>query len=184
MELLTNAEAALLGLLSEKPRYPYEIEKEVEQRSMREWTDLSMSSIYKLLRKLEANGYVQAEIEISEENRARKIYHLTKEGRTGLQNIIGEILSVPEKTKWQMDIGISFLTVLDSKKAIECLLLYRTSLEDKIAGYKELEIYLQNEGCPIYRMDLTRRPVRLWEGELIWINEYIEELSEGANNHE
>jgi len=50
---LTNAEAALLGLLSERPMHPYQIEKEVRSRDMRFWTELSMSSIYKLLRKLE-----------------------------------------------------------------------------------------------------------------------------------
>jgi DNA-binding PadR family transcriptional regulator len=46
MPNLSNAEAALLGLLSEQSMYPYQIEKEVRYREMRFWTELSMSSIY------------------------------------------------------------------------------------------------------------------------------------------
>ena len=56
MDALSNGEAALLGLLSEKPMYPYQIEQEVKYRDMRFWNDLSMSSIYKLLDGLEKKG--------------------------------------------------------------------------------------------------------------------------------
>ena len=62
---LSNAEAALLGLLAEKPMHPYQIEQEVRYRDMRFWTELSMSSIYKLLRKLEREGLVIKKVQKS-----------------------------------------------------------------------------------------------------------------------
>ena len=45
---ISNAETTLLGLLSEQSMYPYQIEQEVKYRGMRFWTELAMSSIYKL----------------------------------------------------------------------------------------------------------------------------------------
>ena len=83
---LTNAETALLGLLSEKPMYPYQIEQEVKSRNMRFWTDLSMSSIYKLLTKLEREKIVERIDDVSAENRIRKIYRLSKKGGECLSN--------------------------------------------------------------------------------------------------
>jgi DNA-binding PadR family transcriptional regulator len=74
MQEISNAEAALLGLLSEGPMYPYQIEQEVKYRDMRFWNDLSMSSIYKLLDGLERKGLVARANEVSPENRLRKLY--------------------------------------------------------------------------------------------------------------
>ena len=59
---LTLMETALLGLLSEGPMHPYRIEKEVRERKLRSWTDLSMSSVYKLLVKLERRGLVLRQV--------------------------------------------------------------------------------------------------------------------------
>lgn len=50
---ISNKEMALLGLLSEKPKHAYEIENDIKERDMRYWTEISKSSIYKLLNKLE-----------------------------------------------------------------------------------------------------------------------------------
>ncbi len=72
MNELSNSEAALLGLLSEEPMHPYKIDQEFEYRDMRSWTELSMSSIYKLLRKLEKEQLVNSEKIISSENRLQK----------------------------------------------------------------------------------------------------------------
>jgi len=55
---VTPAELMILGLLAEQPRHGYDIEKTIEQRGMREWTDLAFSSIYYLITKLERTGLI------------------------------------------------------------------------------------------------------------------------------
>ncbi len=178
MESLSNAEAALLGLLSECPMYPYQIEKEVQQRDMRYWTELSMSSIYKLLRKLEKQNLVTSKIKISEDNRTRKIYKLAETGRTSLEEKIKVLLSEPEHIRWRMDIGISNLGILPVNEAVECLKKYRQKLKENISGYLKLEEYLKEHNCPDHRLGLAVRPVRLMEGELKWLENYIKEFHE------
>jgi DNA-binding PadR family transcriptional regulator len=95
MVYLSNAEAALLGLLSEKPMHPYQIEQEVKSRDMRSWTDLSMSSIYKLMRKLEREGLVIKQVRKSSANRLRKLYSITPEGERNLKSRIRELMAAP-----------------------------------------------------------------------------------------
>ena len=103
---LSNAEAALLGLLSEKAMYPYQIEQEVKYRDMRFWTELSMSAIYKLLRKQEKDGFVKSTNEISAENRLKKVYSISEMGKAALKDKIEKLLSFPEHIRWQFDIGM------------------------------------------------------------------------------
>lgn len=179
MEHLTNAESALLGLLSEQDMYPYQIEKEVQERDMRYWTELSMSSIYKVLKRLENEGFVESEVEISEDNRTRKVYSLTMSGKNSLNRQVAHLLSEPEHVRWRMDIGISNLDNLSREKALECLHTYRDELIKKRDGYKNLENFLKIAGCPDYRMALARRPYHILSGELKWLDEYISELSGG-----
>ena len=80
MKTLTSLEAALMGLLDEKPMHPYEIEKVIVARDMRWWTEISMSSVYKLLRKLEKEGRVKSEVRLNRRNLAQKVYRLTPAG--------------------------------------------------------------------------------------------------------
>ena len=55
---LTDAELVLLSLICEQPLHGYEVEQQIKQRNMRAWTDLSTSSIYYILQRLEQKGYI------------------------------------------------------------------------------------------------------------------------------
>ncbi len=180
--MVTNAEAALLGLLIEGPTYPYQIEKEVECRDMRRWTDLSMSSIYKLMSKLESKGYVQSKSEISPDNRTRKVISLTEEGRDCLTKHLAFILNEPEKLKYQIDIGINYLHALPKKDAILCLKEYREKLIDQIDSCHALELFLCKINCPAYRREIARRPIYLHEAEIKWVEGFIAQLEKEVSS--
>ncbi len=75
---LTDAELLLLGLVSEMPRHGYELEQVIEQRGMREWTQIGFSSIYFVLGKLEKVGLVAAKK--PDGAKAKKTYSTTPKG--------------------------------------------------------------------------------------------------------
>lgn len=177
---LSNAETALLGLLQEGEKHPYQVEKEIEQRSMREWTDLSMSSVYKLLVKLQKQGLVSSRREVSEENRLRKIYRITDEGRSALRESLKSILAEPEPYRSRMDVAISNLNVLPLQEVIQLMQEYRIGLEKRIAGYQALEAYLVGENCPAFRLAFAHRPIALTRGEIAWVDDYINALQQGG----
>lgn len=176
MDTLSNAEAALLGLLSEEPMYPYQVEQQVQYRDMRFWTELSMSSIYKLLRKLEKEGLVECSKEVSEENRLRKLYSISEEGKKALQVKLEELLSVPEHIRWQVDIGTYNCDLLQDKAVKQALKKYRKELEKNIKGYEDLRQFLQDSGCPAHRMHVANRPIFLLKGEIEWVDQFLSEL--------
>lgn len=173
---ITSAEAALLGLLTECPKHPYQIEKDVQFRDMRFWTDLSMSAIYKLLRKLEDLEYVSCETEVTEENRARKIYSITEEGETAFREKLAEILLEPEHVRWQADIAFYNLDVFDKEMQLAMLKDYRRNIVKRISEYRDLETFLLNSKCSIYPLSISRRPIYLLEGEARWIDDFMKEI--------
>jgi DNA-binding PadR family transcriptional regulator len=173
MAELSNAEAALLGLLSEQPMYPYQVEQEVKYRDMRFWTDLSMSLIYKLLRKLERDGLVIRKNQISNENRLRKLYTISYRGKKALADKIEKLLSDPEHIRWPIDIGTYNSDLLPAEEVKEALKRYRKALEQEINGYEELLKFLQDSGCPPHRFAVAIRPVFLLKGEMQWIDSYL-----------
>jgi len=175
---LSNAEAALLGLLSEGPMHPYKIEQEVKFRDMRFWTELSMSSIYKLLRRLEKNGMVLRRDRVSPENRLRKTYSISAKGKSALGKKVEALLSVVEHTRWPIDIGIYNGHVLPFTLLQKALKRYRAALEKKVESYRNLLQFLQNAGCPPYRFGVATRPAFLLEAEMRWVDAYLHELEE------
>ena len=172
---LTNAEAALLGLLSEQSMHPYQIEQEVKHRDMRFWTELSMSSIYKLLRKLEKEGLVIKKEEKSPENRLRKLYSLSESGSRKLKSTLKALLTEPEHMRWQVDIGIYNSGVLTHAEIEEALNEYKRALREKISGYHEMHKYLKDSNCPLRHQALAVRPVYLLEAEINWINAFLKQ---------
>jgi DNA-binding PadR family transcriptional regulator len=180
MSTISSCELALLVLLSEGPAHPYQIEKTVEERDMRYWTELSMSSIYKTLRQLETKGLALSEVSLSERNVGRKTYALTQPGKDLLASTLREYLSVPEKERWRIDLATSHLDLLERDEVAAALDKYRSEVEKLISGYEALEKYLVESGCPEHALALARRPHFRYEAELRWLDDYRSRLGLGA----
>lgn len=176
MQALSNKETALLMLLAEQPMHGYKIEQEIENRSMREWTEISTSSIYKLLRKMETNGLVGSKIKLSRNNLSQKVYSMTSAGRKTLKEKISVLISEPEKIIYRIDLATSHLDQLTKQEALNGLRKYKSKLRDNLNGYQQLEKYLIDNKCPKHNLALARRPQHLIEADIEWATAYMDEL--------
>jgi DNA-binding PadR family transcriptional regulator len=176
---ISNTETALLVLLSEGPAHPYHIEKMIADRSMDEWSELSRSTIYKTLVRLESKGFARSDSSLTERNVGRKTYSLTDEGRAVLEETLLEFLSAPERCLWRIDLATSHLGLLDTTKVEAALARYAHELELLIDGYARLEEYLVGASCPEHALALARRPRALFRAEMEWLAEYRREVADG-----
>ncbi|MBP7653384.1 PadR family transcriptional regulator [Candidatus Dependentiae bacterium] len=174
--IISNKETALLGLLNERSMHAYQIEQEIYQRSMNYWTEISQSSIYKLLNKMEKEKMIKSEIKLTKKNVTQKIYKITGEGKKRLKEKIKEILSEPEKLTWRIDLAIANYNVLNKKESEECLKEYEKKLDELITGYGNLIDYLKKEKCPVNKLGLATRPIALFKAEKIWIKDFLKTL--------
>ena len=175
MSTISTLEAALLGLLTEKPMHPYEIEKTVVDRDMRSWTGISMSSIYKVLGKLEIKHLVDVHVELTESNVAKKVYIITERGRKEVREKVAEITSEVENSICQVDIGLHNLHLLTREEVESAFLGYIRSIDQLLQCYRELEQYLNGIECPVHRLALAKRRGFLLKAEREWAISFLEE---------
>lgn len=173
MSTISNKEAALLGLLSEGAMHPYDIEKEIINRNLRDWTEISMSSVYKVLAKLENEKLVNCMVRVSKNNRIQKIYSVTIAGHNAMKEWVMNHVSAWEKSLWPIDIAISNLSLLNNSEVVECFNKYIRSVEDNIKGYNDLLDYLQ-QNYSFHTHSLAIRPIRLLEAEKKWAEEILQ----------
>jgi len=179
---LLLSETALLGLLTEETMHPYQIEKIVRERCMREWTELSQSAIYKLLTRMEKAGLVKKDRKVSKENRIRNTYSITRAGRAMLRKKVEAVLSEPEKIRWRLDVAIYNSDALTLKKRIACLQTYRQGLVKRIEFFRVLYDYMDGEKCAPHRKEIALRPIYLLEGELKWADVVLKKWNKEEKN--
>ncbi|WP_029040720.1 PadR family transcriptional regulator [Cucumibacter marinus] len=115
----TDAELLLLGLIAEMPRHGYELEQVIEQRGMREWTQIGFSSIYFVLGKLEKAGLIAARA--PESAKSRKIFTLTATGEETLRTQTVEALREVRPRPSSVLLGMAHWPVLDRDTALGAL---------------------------------------------------------------
>jgi len=175
---MTNAELAILSLIVEKPRHGYEIEQVIEERGMREWTEVGFSSIYYVLKKLEGAGLVHGRLEQQAgRGPARKVYEVTGEGRAAWHQGTIEALSIPQHCNMPFQLGLANLPGLDGDEGVTAVGQYRDSLagqRDRLhARYKE-----EGQGAPLHVRAMFDLSLTLIAAELDWIEQFIVAVSE------
>ena len=172
---MTNAELAVLSLLSEKPRHGYDIEAQIEDRGMRDWTDIGFSSIYAILKKLEKKGWVEAEYAQSVGQGApRKVYRITTSGLEAQLSAVIEALSNPGRHNSSLLLGLSNLPVISKDQALEALGQYGMALEARLGQL--LMRADEQQPLPDFVEAMFDYSTAMIATELAWLNEYIQKL--------
>jgi len=172
-----NKEIAVLGLLSERPMHGYDLEHEIRMRDMRYWTEISMSSVYKILKKLEEKGLINCEVKLTPNNVSQKVYSLTDLGKVRLNGEISALFSEFDHHRWNIDLAISNLNALTDEQKARNINAYIHKLKELLTGYGELQKYLEAESCPVHRMALAIRPQYLYRAEIEWAESYLKQVT-------
>jgi len=185
MSRISNREAAILGLLCEGPKYGYELEKIIEERGMRVWTEIGFSSIYYVLKRLEKRGIIKSAVQEVEGKPNRKIYTVTEKGRKTMKEKVKNVLSKNEKMISPFDLGIAYHYLLKPEEVLECLRLYVKSL-DKRKDVLERSIHTNKKEGKEYRViALFSRPLAHVEAEKEWVEQFISTVEqEGLNEND
>ncbi len=138
MNELTNAELAVLSLIAEKPRHGYEVETVIEERNMREWTEIGFSSIYHILRKLARQGFlIGKQGEKEGRGPARTVYNITESGKETLYQNTIKALSEPVVVSNPFEMGLHNLCWLEPRDAIDAIKNYLQGRQDLLSNIRE-----------------------------------------------
>jgi DNA-binding PadR family transcriptional regulator len=181
MNIISDLEASILGLLYEEPQYGYQLEKTIEGWGMRNWTTIGFSSIYYVLKKLEKKELVSSKLEKVEGKPSRKVFTITDLGRNTMEEKIRDLLSWNKKIISPIDLGLAYLNYLEPTEVIECLENYMESAQGRIK-FLESSVNTQKElKSPYYVVALSSRPLANLKTEMEWIKEFIKEIKGQEN---
>jgi DNA-binding PadR family transcriptional regulator len=176
--MMTNAELAILSLITEKPRHGYEIEQVIEERGMREWTEVGFSSIYYVLKKLESAGMVNGRLQQpAGRGPARKVYKVTDAGRTAWHQATLEALSKPQRPDMSFQLGLANLPGLGVEESLTAVSQYKERLGEQ---RDRVRARFDEEGpeAPRHVKAMFELSLTMMDAELAWINQFIDDLRE------
>lgn len=103
-------ETILLGLIAEEPIHSYGLKEKIRDRQMHLWTKIGFSSIYRVVKKLEAKRLVEAHHEHIGQGSTRKVYTITTSGHKELEANVLALLSSLAPQKNPFCVGLVNIT--------------------------------------------------------------------------
>jgi DNA-binding PadR family transcriptional regulator len=173
---MTIAELAILSLVVEQPRHGYEIEQVIEERGMRDWTEVGFSSIYYLLKKLEGEGLVEGRLEEAGRGPARRVYRATPAGLEARRTGILDALSTPRRGTSPLLLGLSNLPGIAPAEAVAALQQYRTALAARLEHVQER--WDSQSPVPHFVDAMFDHSITMIKAELAWIEDFIVQVEE------
>lgn len=174
---MTNAELAILTLIAEKSSHGYEIEKVIEERGMREWTEIGFSSIYYLLKKLEEKGLIEGRVERQAgRGPARKVYQITESGIEARRAGVLEALSNPQRAYPILQLGLASLPGVSRTEALAALRGYKDSLTDRLEYVRSRRD--DRRPLPYFVEAMFGHSIAMIEAERRWIEKFINQMEE------
>lgn len=173
---MTNAELAILSLVAEEPRHGYQIERVIEERGMREWTEIGFSSIYYLLKKLEREGLIEGHLEEAQRGPARKVYRPTPAGRQALHEGVLTALSVPGRCYPPIQLGLANLPTVPPARAAAALRAYRRALSERLAHLRAK--WERQRPLPYFVEAMFDYSATMIQAESAWVDRFIAQIEE------
>ncbi|QBJ95994.1 PadR family transcriptional regulator [Rhodococcus sp. ABRD24] len=168
---LTAAELTVLGLVVEQPRHGYDLEQVIEQRGIREWTDIGFSSIYYVLTKLEKRGLVSAE-EGRSSARSRRVFRATEEGRHAAASEALAYVAVLRSVPHPVLVGLANLPLLSEQSYDDALRSRLTQIDARIASVMNAE--QRQAPLPASAREVFSYSLCLLEAERSWLAERVQ----------
>ncbi len=178
---MTNAEFAILSLIVEKSRHGYEIEQVIEERGMRNWTEIGFSSIYYLLKKLEASDLVISHSQIAEgRGPARKVFSATDRGVEACRKATLESLSTPHRCYPPIQLGLSNLPMMTTQESISALKIHLDGLNER---KKSVEGSRDASEHPANAAMMFAYSLAVINAQISWLEQTIQQLENRSNEN-
>jgi DNA-binding PadR family transcriptional regulator len=180
MVVTMSVRLVLLGLLTDRPLYGYEI-KQSNEEHMGDWTSIPFASIYFALNKLAEEGFVeQVATEQSGSRPSRSVYQVTDAGRAEFLRLLREVWQNVEREYFTLDIGLFFMSALPRDEIqgyleMRCQAL-RSTL-DHIRQHREAQ--LAEPEVPRLAAAIFDHSIAHAQAELAWTEDQLARLRSG-----
>jgi DNA-binding PadR family transcriptional regulator len=166
---LTPAELTILGLVIEQPQHGYDLEQVIQQRGIRQWTDIGFSSIYYLLTKLERRGFLYVP-EAPAAAKSRRVFHATAEGRRAAARNALALLTDARPVPHPLLVGLANLPLLSARQYAQALRTRLAQLDARMAEVRAAQAAQHAQAAlPLAAREVFSYSLSLMEAERQWL---------------
>jgi DNA-binding PadR family transcriptional regulator len=170
-----------LGLLSEQPFHPYEIQRLLRERH-KSYAVGKTRTLYRAIEELESAGYIEP-IETSREGRRpeRTVYRITPEGSEELENWLADLLSTPVDETPAFRVAVGLLGYITQERAEAALARRVVGLRARVASLEAaLGMAQEDLGLPRLVLLELEHAIALDAAEIEWIRSITADMHVGA----
>jgi DNA-binding PadR family transcriptional regulator len=173
---------AILTVLQERPRHPYDVAATLRTRHTQDSVKLNFGTLYNVVDGLVGDGFIEATETVREGRRPeRTIYRITEAGVRELHEWLTDLVSVPVKEYLQFEAALALLGALPPEEAAEGLRRRLEALDVRIAQMRASEhAAIHTLGLPrlfLIEGEYTRH---LAEAEREFVQRLLGEIEDGT----
>ena len=141
---------AILTVLYEQPRHPYEVAATLKTRKKHESIKLNYGSLYNVVEALERNGFIEVVETVRDGRRPeRTIYGITEAGMREMTDWLAELVSNPQKEYTHFEAALSLLPALPPEDAAALLDQRVLAIDVELARHRsERQVFQGHLGLP------------------------------------
>ncbi|MBE2183759.1 MAG: hypothetical protein IAE89_10070 [Anaerolineae bacterium] len=162
--MLTDLEITLLSVIAAAPSTRTDVERHIEQRSLRHWLLIGSSSVPLVLQKLEAYQLIQ-----QDHARGDTVYQITEGGRGVLQTAMTELLRQPIGLGERFELALANLEVLTPAQVYQAVTQRSFALQSKLNRLRSRLAECTNDTQRL----LIAHSITLAEAELMWVSDFL-----------
>jgi len=136
---MQHSSLVVLGLLADRPRHGYDLEKEIRRLSVRMWAKVGTSTIYKCLKDLEKEGSLTSRSEAADRGAGRAVFSITDYGRSRLADLVRGALRSDASVYSDRIVGMAFAKAIDRPAAARSLAGAHGGLAGGLAGLEKVK---------------------------------------------
>lgn len=172
--MLSSIELILLNIINHKATHAYEINKEIQQKNMRDWVKIGIASVYQVLDRLEKKGLVVSQRERVGKMPERKKYQITQLGKELLRAGIKELIQAQENYYVNLNVGLECSDILSREELIECLQNRLEQVKTWLSNNKN--VLSEQETDHLHERLVMENIVNFHETEKNFLEKCLEEL--------
>ena len=177
---MSTIDLMLLGILTQKSMNAYEIKKEMECRSIRNWIKISSPSVYKNLLKLYRSGYIDGKIVREGEMPEKTVYSINDKGRKYFIRLMEHYSEDPGKVYIDFCAFVANLPNVDRKTGLEMIERLRENLAFKRESISE-QLKLK-EGVSFYAASVIGLYAQMYDVFFNWIDDFKKQYAENEKS--
>ncbi len=168
---------ALLGMLTEGPKYGYEIKQNFESILDNVWS-VSYGQLYPTLHRLSALGWVTKKTAPGKKAGDKNVYSITAAGKQELDDWLLKPLRTTYNVKDEFTLKFLFFNKLEKGSVLRYLREQQHRIDEQCQKYEDTLSSMQNEQ-DFFLKAIVRKGIVHLQAEHTWLQEIISKMHAG-----